>query len=159
MTDKRDSEVGGRMDSQKKTGKVFEDAKMGVKAKLAALWASMMFCYVYGDLLSLYKPGIIEDIMAEELPIGSPESLLAAAVMMAIPIMMIFLSVALPVKANRPVNILVGIGYTGVNLAAFMEPDAYYVFLGAVEVLITLLIIWHAWKWPEAGGTPAEQVS
>lgn len=121
---------------------------MNVKTKLAALWTSMMFCYVYGDLLSLYKPGVIEDIMGEELPIGSAESLLAAAVMMVIPIIMIFLSVALPAKANRPVNILVGIAYTGVNLAAFVEPDAYYVFLGAVEAVITVLIVWHAWKWP-----------
>ena len=52
-------------------------------------------------------------------------------------------------KANRPANVLVGIAYTGVNLAAFMETDAYYVFFGIVEALITLLIIWHAWKWPE----------
>ena len=124
------------------------DTKMDVKAKLAALWASMMFCYVYGDILSLYKPGVIGDIMAEELPIGSPESLLAAAIMMAIPIAMIFLSVVLPTKVNRPANILVGIAYTGVNLAAFIEPDAYYVFFGAMEAVITVLIIWHAWKWP-----------
>jgi hypothetical protein len=147
------------MSPGEKIEKLFVDTKMDVKAKLAALWASMMFCYVYGDLLFLYKPGVIEDIMAEELPIGSPESLLAAAVMMAIPIMMIFLSMALPVKANRPVNILVGIGYTGVNLAAFMEPDAYYVFFGMVEAVITLLIIWHAWKWPEIGGTAKEEAS
>jgi len=113
----------------------------------------MMFCYVYGDILYLYKPGIIEDIMGEELPIGSQESLIAAAIMMVIPIMMIFLSVALPAKANRPANILIGIAYTGVNLAAFTETDAFYVFLGAVEVIITLLIIWHAWKWPETEGT------
>ncbi|HIH01401.1 TPA: hypothetical protein HA259_04885 [Thermoplasmata archaeon] len=142
------SSTGGRLDSQKKTSKSLADTKMDIKTKLAALWASMMFCYVYGDLLSLYKPGVIEDIMAEALPIGSPESLVAAAIMMVIPIMMIFLSVALPAKTNRPANILVAIGYTGVNLAAFTEPDAYYVFFGAVEVLITLLIIWHAWKWP-----------
>lgn len=141
------------MSSNDKTATVLVDSKIDVKTKLAALWASMMFCYVYGDILSLYKPGVIEDIMGEELPIGSAESLVAAAIMMVIPIMMIFLSVALPAKANRPANILIGIAYTGVNLAAFMEPDAYYVFLGAVEVVITLLIIWQAWKWPEPEGT------
>ena len=144
------------MDSKDRTAKPFVDTMMDVKAKLAALWASMMFCYVYADLLSLYKPEIIEDIMARNLPIGSQESLIAAAIMMAIPIMMIFLSMALPVKVNRPANILVGIAYTGVNLAAFVEPDAYYVFFGALEVLITLLIIWHAWKWPEYGEAAKE---
>jgi hypothetical protein len=143
------SKTGERLESQRKTVRLFVDTKIDVKLKLAALWASMMFCYVYGDILSLYKPGVIEDIMAGDMPLGSQESLLAAAMLMAIPILMIFLSVVLPAKANRPANILVGIAYTGVNLAAFMEPDAYYVFFGTVEVMITLLIIWHAWKWPE----------
>lgn len=147
------------MSSNEKTATELADAKIDVKTKLAALWASMMFCYVYGDILYLYKPGIIEDIMGEQLPIGSQESLVAAAIMMVIPIMMIFLSTALPAKANRPANILLGIAYTGVNLAAFMETDAFYVFLGAVEVVITLLIIWHAWKWPEIGDAVKEGVS
>lgn len=35
-----------------KTG--LEDQKVNVKTKLSALWASVMFCYVYGDYFGLY---------------------------------------------------------------------------------------------------------
>jgi len=143
------SKIGVRMEPHKKSVKLFMDTKIDVKLKLAVLWASMMSCYAFGDILSFYKPGIVEEIIAGDAPLGSQESLLAAAVMMVIPISMIFLSVVLPAKANRPANIVVGIAYTGVNLAAFMETDAYYVFFGVVEAVITLLIVWHAWKWPE----------
>lgn len=128
---------------------LLEDMKIDVKIKLAALWAAMMFCYVYKDLLFFYKPGLIEDIMAGATPLGSQESLLGAAILMAIPSVMVFLSVILPAKVNRLANIIVGIVYTGVNVGAFMEPEIFYVFFGIVEVMITLLIVWHAWKWPK----------
>ena len=34
-----------------------------VQVRLAALWASTMFLYVYVDILSLYKPGTVRDIL------------------------------------------------------------------------------------------------
>ena len=55
------------MSSEEKTAKALVDPLINVKTRLAALWASMMFCYVYGDILSLYKPGVIQDILGEEL--------------------------------------------------------------------------------------------
>jgi hypothetical protein len=35
-----------------------------VQLKLAAAWASFMFLYIYVDYLALYKPGIVDDILA-----------------------------------------------------------------------------------------------
>ena len=34
-----------------------EEYRAPTKVKLAALWASTMFCYVYGDYFGLYLPG------------------------------------------------------------------------------------------------------
>ena len=48
--------------NQKTPQNVLEDIKVNVK--LAALWASFMFFYIYVDYFGLYKPGIIEDILA-----------------------------------------------------------------------------------------------
>lgn len=39
-----------------------EDIKVCLKLKLAALWASLMFLYIYVDYFHLYMPGKIEDI-------------------------------------------------------------------------------------------------
>ena len=42
------------MQSQKVSQKALEDIKVNVKLKLAALWASFMFLYVYVDYFHLY---------------------------------------------------------------------------------------------------------
>jgi len=35
----------------KKAGRALDDIKIHVKVKLSALWAAVMFCYIYGDIL------------------------------------------------------------------------------------------------------------
>ncbi|MEJ8844561.1 hypothetical protein WG954_19365 [Lacibacter sp. H375] len=37
--------------------------KANLKLKLAALWAGLMFLYIYVDYFALYMPGKIEDIL------------------------------------------------------------------------------------------------
>ena len=44
--------------------RVLENLRMPVQAKLAAAWTSFMFLYIYVDILALYKPGVVEDILA-----------------------------------------------------------------------------------------------
>jgi hypothetical protein len=72
------------------------------------------------------------------------------AISMAIPIIMIFLSLVLKPKVNRWANIIVGILYTGF-IIIFMIGDgwAYYYFYSIIEIVMTLLILWHALKWPK----------
>jgi hypothetical protein len=41
-----------------------EDVKINVKLKLAALWASFMFLYIYVDYFHLFMPGSVKDILA-----------------------------------------------------------------------------------------------
>ncbi|WP_345343550.1 hypothetical protein [Candidatus Villigracilis affinis] len=43
-----------------------EDIKLNVKLKLAALWASFMFLYIYVDYFALYMPSKIENILKGE---------------------------------------------------------------------------------------------
>ena len=44
--------------------KIFEDVKINVKIKLAALWVALMFLYVYADILGFYAAGHIEEVIA-----------------------------------------------------------------------------------------------
>lgn len=44
--------------------RALEDIKVNVKLKLAALWASFMFLYIYVDYFGLYMPGYINNILA-----------------------------------------------------------------------------------------------
>jgi hypothetical protein len=81
--------------------------------------------------------------------------LFGAAILMAIPIFMIFLSPALPAKVNRRVNIIAGIVYVGILVPAMLVPGktwAYYIFYEILEAVFIALIVWHAWKWPKQEG-------
>jgi hypothetical protein len=55
------------------------DAKIDVKIKLAALWVTLMFFYLYRDVLGFMEPGHVEDLLAGELAgVRMTEALLAA---------------------------------------------------------------------------------
>ncbi|MGC1524568.1 MAG: DUF6326 family protein [Phormidesmis sp.] len=136
-----------------------EDIKVNVKLKLATLWASVMFLYIYVDYFHLYMPGSIEDILAGKVFVFDITQvvLLIGLASVTIPALMIFLSVALTAKVNRQTNIIVAavyIPFTLFNLAG--EAWMHMVFGAAVEVVLLLLIISYAWKWPKqkAGTDP-----
>ena len=46
-----------------KTANVLDNPPIPVQAKLAAAWTSFMFLYVYVDILALYRPGVVDDIL------------------------------------------------------------------------------------------------
>ncbi|MEO7838927.1 MAG: DUF6326 family protein [Anaerolineales bacterium] len=128
-----------------------EDVKINIKMKLSALWVSIMLLYIYADILSLFSPGQIEEMIAGLMgPFPATQaSLLAASILMIIPAVMVFLSLTLKPKVNRWVNITFGVLYTFVNISNLIgETWAYYIFFGIVEIVLTLMIVWHASKWP-----------
>lgn len=134
---------------------VLEDMQINVKLKLAALWTSVILVYVYVDFIGFYEPGTIDDILAGivfEFQITQTWALVAL-VLLTIPSLMIFLSLALPAKVNRWMNILVGLLYIVVSIgSAVGESWPYYIFGGAVEVTLLALVVWYAWKWPRTTG-------
>jgi len=80
-------------------------------------------------------------------------SVLVASILMIIPAVMVFLSLTLKPKVNRWANITFGVLYTFVNISNLIgETWAYYIFFGIVEIVLTLLIVWYAWKWPKQEG-------
>ena len=38
----------------------YEDVKVGVRLKIAALWIAMLFLFAYGDIFGFFRPGQIE---------------------------------------------------------------------------------------------------
>lgn len=140
------------MTSDKNTTSVLEDVKVNVKLKLAALWTSFMFLYIYVDYFHLYMPGSIEDILAGKAFVFDITQifLLAAMTGVVIPVVMIFLSVALPAKVNRWTNIIVSVIYIPYMLFNLAGEAWLHMMLGAaVEVVLLLLMIRYAWKWPK----------
>lgn len=139
------------------TKQPLEHWRVPVQLKLAALWASVMSCYIYGDFLGLYRPGDIKGILAGEGLLGptSQGSLLAVAILIAVPAVMIFLSLALPPRLTRWLNILVGVLLTAIVLMTIPGSWAFYIFLSVIEVVLQSLAVWYAWRWPRNASDPA----
>jgi hypothetical protein len=111
-----------------------------------------MFLYIYVDYLHLYKPGVVDDILAGivwEFDI-SQTFVVIALTSVAIPILMILLSTTLPARVNRTINLVVAtlyIPYSAFN--AVGESWTYFYGLGvALEVLLLAFILRSAWTWP-----------
>ena len=128
------------------------DAPVPVRLKLAALWTSVMFCYVYGDFFSLFKPGRLAAMQAGQTGVGATSQgmLLAFAVLMSVPALMVFLSLALKAAVCRWANLAAGTLFTLLMLAIIPGTWAFYAYLGIVEAVLTALIVWLAWRWPRA---------
>ena len=136
-----------------------EDPRMPVQAKLAAAWTSLMFLYIYMDYFHLYKPGTIRDILEGRVfkfDISQP-LLIVFLTIVAVPGLMIVLSVILPARANRVINLVVAA--IDIPLAAFELAGGSWLFfygLGVgLEVLLLVFILRSAWTWPRRSTSPA----
>ena len=125
---------------------------VSVRVKLAAAWTSFMFLYAYVDIIAFYKPGVVADILnGKVFEFDISQTLLSTFIaLMAIPIFMIVVSVALPARANRVTNLIVAsvqIPYAAFNIVG----ESWTVFYGlglALELILLALILRYAWTWP-----------
>lgn len=130
-----------------------EDIRVPLRVKLAGIWASLMACYIYGDFFGLFAPGRLQDMIAGNFgPLGptTPGILVGVSLMMAVPALMIFGSLALPAAICRWTNIVFGVVYTVIMLLTMPGAPAFYVTLGVVEVLLTAAAVVYAWRWPKS---------
>jgi len=128
-----------------------EELKINVKIKLSALWASVTFFYIYGDYFELYVPNKVQGIINGNSMLDNPVKLFAASALLAVPALMVCLSVILKTKINRRLNLIAGVLFTAIMLliavTSTSEWRAFYVFYAIVESILTSIIIWYAWKW------------
>ncbi len=141
------------MNSSKPVTNELADFKINVKFKLSALWASVMFCYIYGDYFALYPHDQIQELINGKTRLDEPMKLFAASILMTIPSIMIFLSLVLKPTINRLLNLIFGAIFTAIMVLIAVNSLSswwtFYVFLAIVESSITLLIVWQAWNWPK----------
>jgi len=144
-----------------KTTTTLHDSPVPLRAKLAAAWTSFMFLYIYVDYLHLYKPGALTDILAGVVFTFdiSQTFVVIALTSVAIPMFMILLSMALPARVNRAINLVVAtlyIPYSAFNLAG----GEWLVFYGlgvVLEVLLLAFVLRSAWTWPRTSSAPAPE--
>ena len=83
-----------------------EDYKINIKIKLSILWASVTLFYLYGDYFELYIPQKTQGLITGDNLLDSPTNLFLAALLLAIPAVMVVLSILLKPTINRILNIV-----------------------------------------------------
>ena len=132
----------------------FDTSVIAVQAKLAAAWTSLMFLIIYIDYFHLYQPGEIDDIRGGVIFAFDISGTLLTIffAIIAIPAVMVMLSMTLRPRVNRAVNLVVASLYIPIcvfNAAGATSDWAfYYVVTIGVEVLILAFILRTAWTWP-----------
>ncbi|MGY3515733.1 DUF6326 family protein [Micromonospora sp. PTRAS2] len=142
------------------TPDLLDSPPIPVQAKLAAAWTSFMFLYVYVDYFHLYKPGTIDGILVGvvfEFDI-SPALMTVFLALIAIPALMVMLSMTLTARANRTTNLVVASLYVPVTVFnAVGESWDWASFYGlsiGIEVLLLAFILRSAWTWPRRVASP-----
>ena len=124
------------------------------KIKLAALWTTLMFLYIYADYFDMKAPGEIQRIINLETPVGdlTPTLLLVFSIIVIVPALMISLSLVLKPVINKWVNILVSSLWSTMSFLLLFNliGDRWYMFYVlflVIEIVIFFAIIRVAWKW------------
>ena len=116
-----------------------------VRIILSGLWVALMLTYLLGDVLRIFSGDYVAGEMA-----GQPATQwmwLLAAIVLLIPIVMLFLTLIMKYPMNRWVNMLAAIFLILFNLAGLPYPSLYDNFLIVVGFGFNALTIWYAWRW------------
>lgn len=124
-----------------------------VQAKITAAWTSFTLLYAYVDILNFFKPGVLDSILhgkVWDFDVSAPLlTFMLASV--AIPSVMVFLSMVFPARANRITNLVVAallVPYTLFNVAGeSVEWAAFYAVSIGIELALLAFILRSAWIW------------
>lgn len=150
------------MNSNRTKSGPLENPHVDVKTKLALLWSTLMFLYIYADYFLLMTPGAIEKTMNLESPLipttVTPTLLIGSSILLIVPTLMIFLSVFLRPGVNRWLNILVCVPYAIISILIIVSSTGnewltFYALYNAVELVVFVMIFWQAWSWPKTVGS------
>ena len=118
---------------------------MDTKNILSATWVVVTLIYLYGDVLRICS-GDFSKSMAN---MNFNQFIwLGIAILMLIPILMVFLTLVLPQGASRWANIIVAGFFILFNLVGLPTyPSLYDKFLLVVSMVFNGVTIWYAWHW------------
>jgi hypothetical protein len=131
--------------------------KPDVRIILASLWTARMLSSLQGDTARFSNPEYLKEMIdgTPEIPVTNG-LILIMSIIMAIPIVMIFLSLTLNKRANRFVNLITGIFFIIWELVfisfIYLHEPTYEIFWGFMYLVFAILVVGYAWKW-----TPKEK--
>ena len=121
------------------------DVMNDMGTRLSTLWVVVMFNMVFADILTFIKPGALQELWAGQAGVQiTPGLLLVFAILLEIPIAMIFVSRILKRGPNRWANTAAAV-ITTAFVVGGGSLNLHYVFFATVEIACMALIVWSVW--------------
>jgi hypothetical protein len=125
-----------------------------VRIILSGLWVARMLSSLQGDSVRLSDPAVLRDLVSGTTEMAVTDSvILVLSVIMAVPIVMTFLSLTLNFPAVRVVNLAAGAFFVLFELFflgfVYIHGPAYEMFWGMAYLAFASLVVWYAWRWPK----------
>ena len=118
---------------------------MDTKIMLSATWVVVTLIYLYDDVLRICSGDFAKSMTNMNFNQGV---WLGIAILMLMPILMVFFTLALPQPVSRWANIIVAVVLFLFNLVGLPNyPSLYDKFMLAVSLVFNVFTIWYAWKW------------
>ncbi len=118
---------------------------MDTKIILSATWVVVTLIYLYGDVLRICSGDLAKSMANTNF---NQFVWLGIAILMLIPILMVFLTVVMPHSVSRWANIIVAAFFFLFNLVSLPTyPSLYDKFLLAVSLGFNVVTVWYAWNW------------
>jgi hypothetical protein len=119
---------------------------MNLGTRISTLWIVVMITMIYADILSFITPGELQALWDGKAGVNlTPGLLLVFAVLVEIPIAMIYLSRVLKPVANRWANTVAVAITTAYVLGGGSFNLPHYAFFAAVEIVCMAGIVWFVW--------------
>ncbi len=122
-----------------------------IRIKLSGLWTALILTYLLGDVLRIFSGDFVPGEMGELGGMQITQGMyLGLAILLVIPIIMVFLSLVLKYRANRWTNLVLAAFFFVFNLIGLPTyPSLYDQFLIIVGLVLNGLTFWYVWKWVE----------
>jgi uncharacterized protein DUF6326 len=129
-----------------------QDSKVDRRVVLSGLWISTLFVFAYVDIFGFWRADVINGALAGEVPDTGFEIgqtfLVLTSLYILVPSLMVTMSLLVPARANRILNIIVSLLYVAsIVVAAIGETWIYYILGSVTEVVLLLAITRVAWTW------------
>jgi hypothetical protein len=125
------------------------------KLRIVVLWISLALCQSASVGLVLQQPGAISDLSRGRLlgqDVQTPAAQVSTLLAWLVPMVMAYLTLVLKDADCRSTNLVLGAGGALYGVTNLVPPPDWTLATGLLAalgtVVVPLLILWHAWRWP-----------
>jgi hypothetical protein len=116
-----------------------------IGTRISMLWIVVMLNMAFADIVGFIQPGALQGVTGPGGMAITQGMLLVVAILIEIPIAMIYLSRVLKSAANRWANTAAAVITTVFVVGGGSMELPFYAFFAVVEIACMALIVWSVW--------------